>query len=328
MSSKKSASRAAVIEKDEKPVEREDEEMNTKYAEQTQNRQAQKVQKTQKAKNTEKKQREQPGRKEKAGQTNPEEQGGAAGQVQAADLTGAAGQILPSDLAGAAGQPETAGQEHPDLEKDMYLISETAKLVGVESHVLRYWEEELKLPIRRNELGHRYYTREDVEQFREIKKLKQQGLQLKAIRTVLTDSTLQVMVPIREHIQPVRSTQAELNERDDRQLQDKSARLQLLLHNLVAQAVRENNQDLTREIKETIMKEMDYQFRIQEEENEKRDRQRTEREEEHYKKLDELIKQYSGRGLTGKERRERKRQAVKERKAQKSEEKRKKHSLF
>ena len=194
--------------------------------------------------------------------------------------------------------------------------------------MLRYWEEELKLPIRRNELGHRYYTREDVEQFREIKKLKQQGLQLKAIRTVLTDSTLQVMVPIREHIQPVRSTQAGLNERDDRQLQDKSARLQLLLHNLVAQAVRENNQDLTREIKETIMKEMDYQFRIQEEENEKRDRQRTEREEEHYKKLDELIKQYSGRGLTGKERRERKRQAVKERKAQKSEEKRKKHSLF
>lgn len=334
MSSKKSASRAAVIERDEKPVEREDEEMNMKYAEQTQNRQAQKVQKTQKAKNTEKKQREQPGRKEKAGQTNSEEQGGAAGQVQAADLTGAAGQIQSSDLAGAAGQsgaagqPETAGQEHPDLEKDMYLISETAKLVGVESHVLRYWEEELKLPIRRNELGHRYYTREDVEQFREIKKLKQQGLQLKAIRTVLTDSTLQVMVPIREHIQPVRSTQAELNERDDRQLQDKSARLQLLLHNLVAQAVRENNQDLTREIKETIMKEMDYQFRIQEEENEKRDRQRTEREEEHYKKLDELIKQYSGRGLTGKERRERKRQAVKERKAQKSEEKRKKHSLF
>ena len=194
--------------------------------------------------------------------------------------------------------------------------------------VLRYWEEELKLPIRRNELGHRYYTREDVEQFREIKKLKQQGLQLKAIRTVLTDSTLQVMVPIREHIQPVCSTQAELNERDDRQLQDKSARLQLLLHNLVAQAVRENNQDLTREIKETIMKEMDYQFRIQEEENEKRDKQRTEREEEHYKKLDELIKQYSGRGLNGKERRERKRQAVKERKAQKSEEKRKKHSLF
>lgn len=310
MSTKKSGSRAAVMERDEKPVEREGAEMNTKYAQETPARQAQKAQKTQKTQNVEKKQREQPGKKAKAEQVHPAEQKGAAGQP------------------GIPGLQETTGQEQADLEKDMYLISETAKLVGVESHVLRYWEEELKLPIRRNELGHRYYTREDVEQFREIKKLKEQGLQLKAIRTVLTDSTLQVMVPIREHVQPLRSTQAELNERDDRQLQDKSARLQLLLHNLVAQAVRESNQDLTREIKETIMKEMDYQFRIQEEENEKRDKQRTEREEEHYKKLDELIKQYSGRGLTGKERRERKRQEAKERRALKSEEKRKKHSIF
>jgi deoxyribose-phosphate aldolase len=36
----------------------------------------------------------------------------------------------------------------------------------VESHVLRYWEEELHLPIKRNELGHRYYTKEDVELFK------------------------------------------------------------------------------------------------------------------------------------------------------------------
>ena len=43
------------------------------------------------------------------------------------------------------------------------LISDAAKQVKVESHVLRYWEEELHLPIKRNELGHRYYTKEDVE---------------------------------------------------------------------------------------------------------------------------------------------------------------------
>ena len=35
-----------------------------------------------------------------------------------------------------------------EKKEERYLISETAKLVGVESHVLRYWEEELKLPIR------------------------------------------------------------------------------------------------------------------------------------------------------------------------------------
>ena len=96
----------------------------------------------------------------------------------------------------AKNRTEEGKKQEP--EKDMFLISETAKLVGVESHVLRYWEEELKLPIRRNDLGHRYYTKEDVEQFKEIKKLKEQGLQLKAIRTVLTDSSMQVMVPLRE----------------------------------------------------------------------------------------------------------------------------------
>ena len=51
------------------------------------------------------------------------------------------------------------------------LISDAAKQVKVESHVLRYWEEELHLPIKRNELGHRYYTKEDVERFKEIKSI-------------------------------------------------------------------------------------------------------------------------------------------------------------
>ena len=36
-----------------------------------------------------------------------------------------------------------------------YLISDAAKQVHVETHVLRSWEEELGLPIKRNKLGHR-----------------------------------------------------------------------------------------------------------------------------------------------------------------------------
>ena len=49
-----------------------------------------------------------------------------------------------------------------------YLISEAAGLVQVETHVLRYWEEELGLPIKRNKLGHRFYTGSDVEFFKEV----------------------------------------------------------------------------------------------------------------------------------------------------------------
>ena len=34
-----------------------------------------------------------------------------------------------------------------------FMISEAAKKVQVESHVLRYWEEELHIPIGRTEMG-------------------------------------------------------------------------------------------------------------------------------------------------------------------------------
>ena len=62
--------------------------------------------------------------------------------------------------------------------EQLLLISDAAKEVQVENHVLRYWEEELHLPIKRNELGHRYYTQEDVERFKQIKTMKERGLQI------------------------------------------------------------------------------------------------------------------------------------------------------
>ena len=79
-----------------------------------------------------------------------------------------------------------------------FLISDAAKQVSVEAHVLRYWEEELKLPIKRNELGHRYYTEEDIRRFMEIKDLKERGLQLKAIRMVLKNGKLDRLTPVEE----------------------------------------------------------------------------------------------------------------------------------
>ena len=56
-----------------------------------------------------------------------------------------------------------------------YSISEAGKLVGVESHVLRYWEDELQLKIPRNGKDYRYYTDLHIQLLKKVKELKEKG---------------------------------------------------------------------------------------------------------------------------------------------------------
>lgn len=220
----------------------------------------------------------------------------------------------------------------------VFLISDAAKKVKVEAHVLRYWEEELELPIKRNELGHRYYTEEDVKRFQEIKDLKERGLQLKAIRMVLKNGKLDMLPADTEARQQeeqnlgTKKADAEKpsgtaekasageetgteegwhspaagmveEEEPDYRLahpgqqslaeesrEEKSARLQWLLQQLFKETLRENNEYLCREMKESILKELDYQFRMQEEREEERNAEKIKRDEEHFKKIDELLR--------------------------------------
>ena len=88
------------------------------------------------------------------------------------------------------------------MEKVRYMISDAANIVNVESHVLRYWEDELELNVPRNELGHRYYTKENIQEFQRIKELKEQGYQLKApapppapVSTPYTPDRIQTVFP-------------------------------------------------------------------------------------------------------------------------------------
>lgn len=189
-----------------------------------------------------------------------------------------------------------------------YLISEAAKKVKVESHVLRYWEEELALPIKRNEQGHRYYSSEDIERFIHIKNLKEQGLQLKAIRLLLKDGKLTPLEtitgeqeekseerPIEENLpSPGETTQAAVTEESREQ---KLRRMAELFKQAMVQAMTEVNEKQTRELscrhaeeikeaKEHILKELDYELRTVTEQNE----ERAAKEEEHFRKLDELLR--------------------------------------
>ena len=211
-------------------------------------------------------------------------------------------------------------------EKSIYYISEAAKKVQVENHVLRYWEEELQLPIKRNEMGHRYYTEQDVKQLQQIKLLKDQGLQLKAIRMVLfktpqnqapdniteNDRRDKLMEMVKDRVEektketeemlmnrphkyvvalskeakePAEKVQENVNIEIDKN--QKAARLQYLLQHMITEAVKSANRELCTEVKDSILKELDYQFRMQEE----RDEQHWKQEEEHYRKIDEMIRE-------------------------------------
>lgn len=72
------------------------------------------------------------------------------------------------------------------MSETRYIISDAAKIINVEPHVLRYWEEELGMDIPRNEMGHRYYTDKEVRLFSQVRDLKEKGFQLKAIKMILS----------------------------------------------------------------------------------------------------------------------------------------------
>lgn len=79
-------------------------------------------------------------------------------------------------------------REKENAEQEFYTVTEAVQKTGVASHVLRYWEDELGITIKRTTLGHRIYSEEDLALFLRVKALKEKGIQLKAIRLMLDES--------------------------------------------------------------------------------------------------------------------------------------------
>lgn len=167
-----------------------------------------------------------------------------------------------------------------------YMISEAAKRVNVETHVLRYWEEELSLSIGRTEMGHRYYTEDDIQLFCCIKELKEQGIQLKELKGLIPD-----MLRTRDKLKLQKEPKEDptvSNSVSEEQLDMASnaslEKIQLQIEEIFQHAMLENNkileESVSQSISQAIIKEMNYLFQAQ-------DRQ----EEDRYKKLDHLIRQ-------------------------------------
>ena len=194
-----------------------------------------------------------------------------------------------------------------------YLISDASKKVDVEAHVLRYWEEELELPIPRNDMGHRYYTDFHIRLFKQVKVLKEKGYQLKAIKTALAKSLQdgKVIIPSEVLEEDVIAALKEtgIGEQDMKDGQagegggeagltaldkdsveallagEKMEQFQKVMNHIIGRAMEENSEKLSQDISylvhDKLMKEMEYLMRVSDE-----------REEERFKQLDEVIRAY------------------------------------
>lgn len=180
-----------------------------------------------------------------------------------------------------------------------FMISEAAKQVDVESHVLRYWEEELGLTIGRTEMGHRYYTNDDIQLFRCIKKLKDEGMLLRELKPLipeLKETRLKMKSAggaSEKNADPVRKPPAEVSvpapqaasESGDVMIPLKNVeQMRALVGDVFREALSENNtvlkKDISSSVTADVMHEMDFLLQAKERQ-----------QEEHFRRLDSLIRQ-------------------------------------
>ena len=186
-----------------------------------------------------------------------------------------------------------------------YLISDASKKVDVESHVLRYWEDELELAIPRNEMGHRYYTEAHIRLFQQIKELKKKGYQLKAIKTALDkimEDGKDPVIPdelLEESVTRALKESAVVTDSGDGETglaevqntaqvmiaQEKMEQFQEIMNHIIGRALEVNNEQLSQDVSsivnDKVVKELEYLMRVKDE-----------KEEERFKQLNELLRSY------------------------------------
>ena len=179
------------------------------------------------------------------------------------------------------------------MDEKRYLISDAAKVVQAEPHVLRYWEEELELPIQRTELGHRYYTEEDIQTFQNIKELKERGFQLKAIKVLLPELKKRKGDPSDDLAELEQKIVSQGKEQPETNITlfplnpdlDKFQQFEEIMTSLFRQTLKENNEELENRISDSVLQGMDMRIQMREE-----------KEEERFRRLDETIRLHQKNG--------------------------------
>ncbi len=77
-----------------------------------------------------------------------------------------------------------------DVLKERYSITELSEYLNITDHALRFYEKEFGLKIPKDSRGRRYYTTNHANLMYQIKTMRDQGLELKAIRKILEDENI------------------------------------------------------------------------------------------------------------------------------------------
>ena len=178
------------------------------------------------------------------------------------------------------------------MEKVRYMISDAANMVQVEQHVLRYWEEELQLDIPRTKMGHRYYTDENINELLKVKELKEKGYQLKAIRMYLKrerqhklkekeqeKEALEQIAPGGQFVTMTNARELGLSQSIEPTREIKMEQFQSLMTEIVRVALENNNEALSTQVGDHILKEMNYLMR-----------ENDQLAEDRYRRLDAVIR--------------------------------------
>lgn len=187
------------------------------------------------------------------------------------------------------------------MRNETFTIKEVGELLDIEQYVLRYYEKELKLNILRNTQGHRMYSMEDVELLKHIKELREQGLELKAIKNIVANLEQEGMESLAQitattgkvaNIQIVKDASIDIASKDD----VKVSQFATLMKEMLKEALVEYNEDTKAQIKDEISEEIKDE--LSEEVNIMVNKKfmelevaQKQKDEEYYKKLDETMRE-------------------------------------
>lgn len=189
------------------------------------------------------------------------------------------------------------------MQNKTYSIKEASEVLELESHTLRYYEDELELKIPRNSIGHRYYRNYDIQVFKHIIDLKEQGLQLKAIRNAIQSSydplkgedwqeaqetylqaTTALSMSPKGNFNDVAEAGFDITDINNTKVEQ----FRLMMKETFVQAIYENQEELKSELNHHIKYKIEEDMK---EEIQKIENVYEEKDKERYRKLDETMRE-------------------------------------